>query len=55
MRPGCTTDSAIKATEFYVCLLTKERVASPASISFLEQDSQVSLQQGKSVMIPIWE
>ena len=55
MRPGWTTDSAIKATEFYVGLLTKEKIANPASISFVEQDSRVSFQQGKSAMIPIWE
>jgi len=55
MRPGWTTDSAIKATEFYVGLLTREKVANPASISFVEQDSRVSFQQGKSAMIPIWE
>lgn len=55
MRPAWTTDSAIKATAFYVDLLTKEKVANPASISFVEQDSRVSFQQGKSAMIPIWE
>lgn len=54
-RPAWTTDGAIKATEFYVGLLTKEKVANPASISFVEQDSRVSFQQGKSAMIPIWE
>lgn len=55
MRPAWTTDSAMKATEFYVGLLTKEKVANPASISFVEQDARVSFQQGKSAMIPIWE
>ena len=55
MRPGWTTDSAIKATEYYIGLLTKEKVANPASISFVEQDARVSFQQGKSAMIPIWE
>ena len=55
MRPGWTTESAIKATEFYVGLLTKEKIANPASISFVEQDARQSFQQGKSAMIPIWE
>ena len=55
MRPGWTTDSAIKATEFYVGLLTREKIANPASISFVEQDARISFQQGKSAMIPIWE
>ena len=55
MRPGWTTESAIKATEFYVGLLTKEGIANPASISFVEQDARQSFQQGKSAMIPIWE
>lgn len=31
LRPAWTTDSAIAATEFYVGLLTKKRVANPAS------------------------
>ncbi len=55
MRPAWTADSAIAATEFYVGLLTKEKIANPASISFVEQDARVSFQQGKSAMIPIWE
>ena len=54
MRPAWTADSAVAATEFYVGLLTKEKVANPASISFVEQDARVSFQQGKSAMIPIW-
>ena len=45
----------MKATEFYIGLQTKEKVTNPASISFNEQDSRVSFQQGKSAMIPIWE
>ena len=55
MKPGWTTEPALKATEFYIGLLTKEKVANPASVSFLEQDARVSFQQGKSAMIPIWE
>ncbi|MGI4946904.1 MAG: ABC transporter substrate-binding protein [Janthinobacterium lividum] len=55
MRPGWTTEGAIKATEYYVGLLTRDKVANPASISFVEQDARVSFQQGKSAMIPIWE
>ena len=53
-RPAWTSPEALEATEFYVGLLTKERIANPASVSFLEQDARVSFQQGKSAMIPIW-
>ena len=55
MRPTWTSEPALKASEFYIGLQTKEKVTNPASVSFNEQDSRVSFQQGKSAMIPIWE
>lgn len=55
MRPAWTSEPALAASEFYVGLQTKEKITNPASVSFNEQDSRVSFQQGKSAMIPIWE
>lgn len=55
MRPAWMTPEAMDATNFYIGLQTKEKVANPASLSFVEQDARVSFQQGKSAMIPIWE
>lgn len=55
MRPAWTSDAAMKASEFYIGLQTKEKVTNPASASFVEQDARVSFQQGRSAMIPIWE
>ncbi|UFN51651.1 sugar ABC transporter substrate-binding protein (plasmid) [Roseomonas sp. OT10] len=54
MRPAWTSAAAMEATEFYIGLLTKEKIANPASVSFVEQDARVSFQQGKSAMIPVW-
>lgn len=53
-RPAWTSAAAMEATEFYVGLLTRERIANPASVSFVEQDARVSFQQGRAAMIPIW-
>lgn len=53
-RPAWTSPEAIEATEFYVGLLTKEKIVNPASLSFVEQDARISFQQGKSAMTPIW-
>ena len=54
MRPAWTSPAALEATEFYVGLLTKEKICNPASISFVEQDARVSFQQGKNAMFPVW-
>ncbi|MCY3873345.1 MAG: sugar ABC transporter substrate-binding protein [Rhodobacteraceae bacterium] len=51
---GWTTDSALKATEDYVALLTEHGVANPNSVAFVEQDARQSFSQGKSAMIPGW-
>ena len=53
-RPAWTSPEALEATEFYVGLLTRDKIANPASLSFVEQDARISFQQGKSAMIPIW-
>jgi len=49
-----TSDSAIKATEDYVALLTEHGAANPNSLAFVEQDARQSFMQGKSAMIPGW-
>jgi ABC-type glycerol-3-phosphate transport system substrate-binding protein len=54
MRPAWTSEAALKATEDYVGLHTREKITNPGSISFVEQDARVSFQQGKSAMIPMW-
>jgi multiple sugar transport system substrate-binding protein len=53
-KPGWTSAAALKATEDYIALHTKEKITNPASISYVEQDARVSFQQGKSAMIPMW-
>jgi multiple sugar transport system substrate-binding protein len=53
-KPGWMSDAALKATEDYIGLHTKEKITNPSSISFVEQDARVSFQQGKSAMIPVW-
>lgn len=53
-KPGWMTEGALKATEDYIGLHTREKITNPASISYVEQDARVSFQQGKSAMIPVW-
>ncbi len=54
MRPAWTEPAAMEATEYYIGLLTKEKIVNPASVSFVEQDMRVSFQQGKTAMMPLW-
>ena len=54
MKPAWTSEAALKASEDYVGLHTREKITNPASISFVEQDARVSFQQGKSAMLPMW-
>lgn len=51
---GWTTEAALKATEDYVALVTKNGVANPNSVAFVEQDARQSFMQGKSAMVPGW-
>ncbi len=54
MRPAWTEPVAMEATEYYIGLLTKERIVNPDSVSFVEQDMRLSFQQGKTAMMPLW-
>lgn len=51
---GWTTEEALKATEDYVGLLTRDGVANRNSVAFVEQDARQSFMQGNSAMIPGW-
>jgi multiple sugar transport system substrate-binding protein len=45
---------AIAATQKYLDVLLKHKVAPPASASFNETDAVNSVAQGKSAMVPVW-
>lgn len=51
---GWTTEAALQATEDYIGMLTKHKVANPNSVAFTEQDARQSFMQGNSAMIPGW-
>lgn len=54
MRPAWTSPEAMEATQFYIGLHTREKVANPASVSFGQEEARLSFQQGKSAMLPMW-
>lgn len=54
MKPAWTSEAALQATEFYIGLHTKEKIANPASVSFGQEEARLSFQQGKSAMLPMW-
>lgn len=54
MRPAWTSEAALKASEFYIGLHTREKIANPASVSFGQEEARLSFQQGKSAMLPMW-
>lgn len=53
-QPGFTTPAAVRATEDFVGVLTRHRVAAPGSATFNEQDAVNSFGQGHSAMLPVW-
>lgn len=53
-KPAWTTAQAIRATEDYVGLHTKEKLCGDGAVSNTEQDARVSFAQGKAAMIPVW-
>ncbi|MGE4240606.1 ABC transporter substrate-binding protein [Ramlibacter sp.] len=53
-RPAWTSEAALQATEFYIGLHTKEKIANPASTTFGQEEARLSFQQGKSAMLPMW-
>jgi multiple sugar transport system substrate-binding protein len=53
-QPAWTTPQAVKATEDYVGLQTKQKLCGDGAVSNTEQDARVSFAQGKVAMLPVW-
>lgn len=53
-KPAWTSPQAVKATEDYVGLMTKQKLCGDGALSNTEQDARVSFAQGKTAMIPVW-
>lgn len=53
-QPAWTSPQAVKATEDYLGLHTKEKLCGDGAVSNTEQDARVSFAQGKTAMIPVW-
>ncbi|TCN39377.1 carbohydrate ABC transporter substrate-binding protein (CUT1 family) [Shinella granuli] len=49
-----TEPVAIEATQMYLDLLLKHKVAAPGSVQFAEDDAVNSVAQGKSAMVMVW-
>lgn len=52
--PVFNSPSGVAATQAYVDVLLKHKVAPPGSASFNETDAVNSVAQGKSAMVPVW-
>ena len=53
-QPAFNSPQAVAATQAYVDVLLKHKVAPPASASFNEADAANSMAQGKVAMYPVW-
>jgi multiple sugar transport system substrate-binding protein len=53
-RPAFNTPQGVAATQAYLDVLLKHKVAPPGSASFNETDAVNSVAQGKSAMVPVW-
>ncbi len=53
-QPAFNSPQAVAATQAYIDVLLKHKVAPPASASFNESDAANSMAQGKSAMYPAW-
>ncbi|MGV1795308.1 ABC transporter substrate-binding protein [Rhizobium sp. A37_96] len=49
-----TEPAAVEATQMYLDLLLKHKVAAPGSVQFAEDDAVNSVAQGKSAMVMVW-
>lgn len=54
MKPTFASKEGIEATQRYINLLTKDKVAPPGSVTFGEQDSRTFFKQGKAAMWLGW-
>ncbi|MFS0889361.1 ABC transporter substrate-binding protein [Peribacillus frigoritolerans] len=54
MKPVFNSPEGIEATQRYIDLLVKEKVAPPGSVTFGEQDSRTFFKQGKAAMWLGW-
>ena len=52
--PAFNSPQAVAATQAYLDVLLKHKVAPAASASFNETDAVNSMAQGKSAMVPVW-
>jgi multiple sugar transport system substrate-binding protein len=53
-QPAFNSPQAIAATQAYLDVMLKHKVAPAASASFNETDAVNSMAQGKSAMVPVW-
>ena len=53
-RPAFNTPQGVAATQAYLDVLLRHKVAPPGSASFNETDAVNSVAQGKSAMVPVW-
>lgn len=53
-QPVFNSEAGVTATQQYIDLLLKEKVAPAGSAVFVEQDAVNSFKQGNSAMLPLW-
>ncbi|MEN9627457.1 MAG: hypothetical protein RJA10_684 [Pseudomonadota bacterium] len=53
-QPAFHSPQGVAATQAYIDVLLKHKVAPPGSASFNETDAVNSVAQGKSAMVPVW-
>ena len=53
-QPAFNSAQGVAATQAYIDVLLKHKVAPPGSASFNEADAVNSVAQGKSAMVPVW-
>ena len=53
-QPAFNSPQGVAATQAYIDVLLKHKVAPPGSASFNEIDAVNSMAQGKSAMVPVW-
>lgn len=52
--PVFNSEAGVAATQQYIDLLTKHKIAPAGSAAFVEQDAVNSFKQGNSAMLPLW-
>lgn len=53
-KPAFNSPAGVAATQEYLDVLLKHKVAPPGSAAFNETDAVTSVAQGKSAMVPVW-